>query len=341
MNKKIGIFGGTFNPFHVGHLNSIRTVMKRAELDKVYVVPAAQNPLKRGDDVPSAEDRLKMVEIALKGEGDNIVIDDQEIRRGEISYTIETIRHYGSKFGAENLFLIMGADAFADFDLWKSYEDILKEANLIVTTRPNTTLPLSVSEFPNGIQKYVKDFNYSGVATLKTGRTIRFLQLKDLDISSSAVRKKLKLGKSVDKALSIEVERYIRENEVYPLISGKIPSYEKFTNFCAQVMFSKKAVNVRGYDLTKIQAPSEYALICSGTSTRTTSALAENIRRAVKEEYGVNPISLEGLDEGRWVLMDYGGLIIHIFYELVRNEYRLEDLWKTAKPMGLEDKSLK
>lgn len=340
MSEKIGIFGGTFNPFHMGHLNSIRTVMKRAELDKIYVVPASQNPLKKDEDMPSPEDRLEMVKIALRDE-DDIVIDDQEIRRGDVSYTIETLRYYVSKFGSENVYLIMGADAFGDLDLWKNYEDILKETNVLVTTRPNSVLPLSISEFPKGIQGFVKDFNYSGVATLKTGRKIQFLQLKDVDVSASSVRKKLRSGKSVDKALAIEVEKYIKEKELYSPISGKIPDFEKFTGFCSQVMFDKKAINVKGYDLRKVQAPSEYALICSGTSTRTSSALAENIRRAVKEEYGVNPLSVEGMDEGRWVLLDYGSLIIHIFYELVRNEYRLEDLWKTAKPLGLQDKTVK
>ena len=93
------------------------------------------------------------------------------------------------------------------------------------------------------------------------------------------------------------------------------------------------------FDLRKLSAPSEFSLICSGTSTRQTVALAESLVRFVKEEYGVLPISFEGAEEGRWVLVDYGALIVHVFYDYVRNEYRLEELWKQGIDLNLRDKS--
>ncbi len=337
MSEKIGIFGGTFNPFHRGHLNSLQTVLKRANLSKIYVVPAAQNPLKREVEGPSPKQRLEILEIALRDYKDKFVIDDQELNKGGVSYTIETVRHYVSKLGSDNVFLILGADAFQDFDLWKNFEDLLKESNILVTTRPNSPLPLNVKEFPAGVQPFIKDFDFSGIAKLKSGRKIQFVQLKDVDVSATQIRKRLRSGRNVDNAIALDVENYLKQNDIYPLLSKKIADFEQFTRFCGQIMFDKKAIGVKGFDLRNIDSPTEYSLIASGTSARTTAALADNIVKLVKDEYGAYPLSVEGIDEGRWVLIDFGALIIHIFFEAVRQDYRLEDLWKRGKDLNLVD----
>jgi len=82
-------------------------------------------------------------------------------------------------------------------------------------------------------------------------------------------------------------------------------------------------------------------LIASGTSTRHAASLAENVVQAVKEEYNVLPQSVEGVDEGRWVVIDYGSLIVHVFYDFVRQEYSLEKLWKDGKDLNLKDPYVK
>jgi len=89
---------------------------------------------------------------------------------------------------------------------------------------------------------------------------------------------------------------------------------------------------VQVYDLRDRPAASELALICSRTSTRHASAMAEPLTREIKKEYGVWPLGLEGQNEGRWVVADYGALIVHVFYDFVRQEYRLEDLWSKRPP---------
>ena len=123
-------------------------------------------------------------------------------------------------------------------------------------------------------------------------------------------------------------------------MGDKIGDFKKFSSFAGDVLFSKKGIQVRGFDLRKMSAPSEFAVICSGTSTRHTSSLAENLIDAVKEEYGVLPQSIEGLSEGRWVVLDYGSLIVHLFYDFVRQEYSIEKLWLDAVDIGLKDSSL-
>jgi nicotinate-nucleotide adenylyltransferase len=239
-------------------------------------------------------------------------------------------------YEASDLFLIVGADKFEELAQWKDYQKLLTEANLIVTTRPGYETPETLEEMPAYLKSMVSDFDFNFIE-LNTGRSIQFITLRDIEISSSEVRKWLRTGKPVEKYLPLAVESYIKEHKLYRNLGDRIGDFTKFTAFCADVLFAKKGISVRGFDLTKMSAPSEYALVASGTSTRHAAAMAENIVIAVKEEYNLHPQSVEGIDEGRWVVVDYGSLIVHIFYDFVRQEYNLEGLWREGKDMGLKD----
>lgn len=337
---RIGIFGGSFNPPHMGHINSLLTVQKKAGLDRVHVVPAAQNPLKIEIEGPSAEQRLELVRQSLKSYGKHFFVDDQELRRGGLSYTIDTVMSLRKDVDPEDLYLIIGADQFENFSQWKDYKKILTEANLIVTTRPGWAIPQEANELPEYFKDLVAEYDFNFIE-LKTGRNVQFIRLDDVEVSASEVRKLLRANRPVEKVLPLSVESYIRENGLYRPIGDKIGDFAKFTSFCGDILFSKKAIQVRGFDLTGISAPSEYTLIASGTSTRHASSMAENVVQAVKEEYNVLPQSIEGVDEGRWVLVDYGSLIIHVFYDYVRQEYSLEKLWKDGKDLNLKDPYIK
>ncbi|MNJ91131.1 putative nicotinate-nucleotide adenylyltransferase [compost metagenome] len=333
---KIGIFGGSFNPPHNGHINSLQTVASKFGLKKIHIVPAAQNPLKTPVEGPTPEQRLELTRLAFNQYGDQYVIDDQEIKRGGMSYTIDTVMNLRKTYEAQDLFLIVGADKFEELSQWKDYQKILTEANLIVTTRPGYDMPESLDEMPGFLKPLVAEFDFNFIE-LNTGRNIQFITLRDIEISSSEVRKWLRTGKPVEKYLPLSVETYLKEHKLYRNLGDRIGDFQKFTEFCADVLFAKKGINVRGFDLTKMVAPSEFTLIASGTSTRHAASMAENIVMAVKEEYNVHPQSVEGIDEGRWVLVDYGSLIIHLFYDFVRQEYSLENLWREGIDLGLKD----
>lgn len=333
---RVGIFGGSFNPPHNGHINSITTVAKKVGLQKVHIVPAFQNPLKTPVEGPTAEQRLELTRRAFQQYGESFFIDDQEIRRGGKSYTFETIKNLRKEIAAEDLFLIIGADNLEALVEWKDYKKILSEVNLIVTTRPGYETPESQEDLPEYLQEQVAEFDFNFIE-LKTGRNIQFITLQDIEISSSELRKWLRSGRPVEKYLPLSVESYLKEHKLYRNFGDKIGDFGKFTEFCANNIFDKKGINVRGYDLTKMSAPSEYAIIASGTSTRHAAALAESVITAVKDEYNLLPQSVEGLDEGRWALVDYGSLIIHVFYDFVRQEYSLEKLWKEGKDLNLVD----
>jgi nicotinate-nucleotide adenylyltransferase len=326
-NERIGIFGGTFNPVHLGHINSALTVSRKLKLDTLFIVPAHENPLKRFVEGPTAEQRLEMVRIGFEGESDKFQVDDQEIRRPGPSFTIETIRNYLKSYAPEQLYLVLGADHLYTLHRWKEFDKILESCNVVFTSRPGSDLPRSVDEFPDELKPFIDMFE-KGFVQLKTGRYIEFVQLEDMPISASDVRKKIRTGQNVHKLISTPVEGFIREHQLYGPLQAKIGDFQEFSKFCEKALDARKALNIQSYDLRKISAPSEFAIITSGTSTRHASSLAENLIRDVKEEFGVLPQGLEGLGEGRWVLIDYGALIVHVFYDYVRTEYKLEELWR-------------
>lgn len=333
---KVGIFGGSFNPPHMGHIACLSTVQKKAGIDKIFVIPTSRSPLKTQVEGPTPEQRLEMIKLALQGFGKQFEVDDQEIKRGGTSFTVDTIKQYRKTVEADDLYLIVGADHLDLFDSWKDYKTILKEANIVFTTRPGFEIPTAKDQLPPYLQELILEYDFNFIE-LTTGRNIQFIRVPEVDISASELRKKIRTGKPLEKFLPLSVESYIRNNRLYANLKDKIQDYQKFTEFCAHQLFSNKAIQVRGFDLRNMQGLSEFALVTSGTSTRHASSLAENLVQAVKDEFRIHPLSLEGMEEGRWIVVDYGSLIVHIFYDYVRQEYSIEKLWKDGKDLNLRD----
>lgn len=333
---KVGIFGGGFNPPHMGHISCLTSVQKKAGLDKIFVIPTYQSPLKTQVDGPTPEQRLEMVKKALQGFGNQFEVDDQEIKRKGVSFTVDTIQQYRKDHAADDLHLIIGADHLETFANWREYKTVLKECNLIIATRPGFDIPTSRDQLPSFLSDIVLEYDFNFIE-LTTGRNVQFIRIPDVDISASELRKKIRTQRPVDQFLPLAVETYIKNEKLYQSLKDKIQDYTKFTEFCAEQLYAKKAINVKGYDLTKASALSEYSIVTSGTSTRHTISLAENLVQLVKDEFRIHPSSLEGLEEGRWVVVDYGSLIVHIFYDYVRQEYSIEKLWKEGRDMGFKD----
>lgn len=333
---RVGIFGGSFNPPHMGHLTSMQTVLKKTGLDQIRVIPASQNPLKMPTEGPTPQQRLEMTRAALSTWGNSYLVDDQEIKRGGKSYTIDTIKNIRKEIDANDLYLIVGMDKLEELDQWKDFKGLITEANLIITSRPGFQFPESVEELPAALRAHVADFDFNFIE-LDTGRNVQFLKVEDVVTSGTELRKHLRGGRNVSKYIPLGVENYIKENKLYRNLGDRIGDYEKFVEFCANILFSRKAIQVRGFDIRPLTAPSEFTIVASGTSTRHAASLGENVVMAVKEEYGVHPQNIDGMDEGRWVVLDYGSLMIHIFYDYVRQEYALEKLWAGGKDMNLKD----
>ena len=229
---RVGVFGGTFNPIHRGHMNSLAQVKDKFQLDVVRVIPAYQSPGRDFIDSPDPKQRLEMVKLGLKDLDEGFYLDPCEINRQGISYSIDTLKDTLKNLLIDDkdieLFLIIGLDQFYTFDQWKDYKEILKLSNLIVTSRPGYTFPLGSPEFPQGFHDFIEEFDGHQVLT-KFEKIIYFLRLSDVDVSSSQIRKKLKLGQSVDKYLSFQVESYIRNQR--SLSVGRVRYFRLFRAF--------------------------------------------------------------------------------------------------------------
>ncbi len=339
MHRKIGIFGGSFNPIHLGHVNSMITVAEQVGLTTIKVVPAAQAPLRQKMEGPNPEARAEMVKLAIQDYPEVLEFDDIELRRQGISYTIDTVNSYLQNYSSEQLYLIIGADQFEIFDKWLKYGELLAKVNLIVTTRPGSFLPLAKEDFPGKIANMVVEFD-GETAMLNTGRVIQFIRLEDYNVSATEIRKRLRTNKSTADQLDARVEKFIEAHKLYNTVGEKIKDYEAFTRFCGQALFDRKAIDVQGYNLQGLDKPTDFTIVASGTSKRHTSSMADKVIDRVKDEYGVYPYNLEGQEDGRWVVIDYGNLIIHLFYDYVRSEYRLEELWSDGKNLNLVDVDL-
>lgn len=333
---KIGVFGGSFNPFHMGHLNSLETVRKKMKLDRIYVVLANQNPLKALSVGPEVHLRFEMLNRALAPHSAWAIADDREVKRGGVSFTIDTLKEIEKENPQAELYLIIGMDLFQGLDRWKNPDEIIEVSNLIVTTRPGSGTPRQTSDFPLLLQRTMKKPSFEKSA-LTTGKMVHFVELNDLDISASDLRKKIRHGHSIEDEVPAEVGEFIMEKELYRGQEGRITDFESFARRCGEILFEKKAINVKAFDLRNMNQPAEYTLIASGTSSRHATSLGEQLVKTIKDELGVQPLSIEGVSEGRWVLVDYGSLIIHLFYDFVRQEYKLEQLWSKGRDLGLKD----
>src|SRR5262249_28168943 len=154
--NRVGVFGGSFDPFHFGHLNSAQTIMEKLGLDTVKMIPTAQSPLRLQTQGSSPEHRAEMVRLGIRGTA-GLELDLQEIKRGGISYTVETLEALAKS--GDRLFLIMGMDQFQKFDQWKNFEKIVNLADLVVTSRPGMELPFSTDDYPGGLRSLVSDFD--------------------------------------------------------------------------------------------------------------------------------------------------------------------------------------
>ena len=335
--KKVGIFGGSFNPIHNGHINSFSTVQDLFDLDEVRVIPAFHSPHRLRYEGPDPEQRLRMVELAVEQYDKNWVVDRCEINRQGISYTFDTICELEeNSTEQQDLFLIVGVDQFQAFDRWEKFEQILEKVDLIVTTRPGWHFDKCIEDLSSVFKDLIVEQDASGLS-LKTGRKVYFIELEDQDISSTFLRQEVRRGKSIHGYVPDSVVKYIEDNSLYVGAVQKVGDFEVFTKFCSRSLFEKKAIDVVGINLQNLSYPSEFVLVASGTSTKHASSLAENLLRQVRKEYQISPQNIEGQQEGKWLLLDYGSLIVHIFYDFTRQEYQIEDLWQDGVNMELED----
>lgn len=197
-NRRIGVFGGTFDPIHYGHLAIAAEVRWVLKLEQIVFVVAAQQPFKRQEHTAPAQARLEMVQLACVDEP-GFVPSDIELHRPPPSYTVDTLRALREQFVDCELWFLLGADAFSDLPQWREATSLIELAHLAVVARPGTTLDLATldSRLP--------------------GLHIRTQQVTgpQLDISSTILRARIAEGQPVRYQMPDSVIAYIEEKKLY------------------------------------------------------------------------------------------------------------------------------
>ena len=181
--KPIGIFGGTFDPVHIGHLRTACELLNYLDLAQIHFVPCRLPPHQKSP-YASPDVRLAMLRAALK-DSDGFITDDREFLREGVSYTVETLGSFRDEFPDRSLCLMIGMDAFFEFDTWHRWQDILKLAHLVVACRPGTAVAETAASGELLARHGAKD--PSDLQQEKSGR-IFVHAVTQLEVSSSAIR---------------------------------------------------------------------------------------------------------------------------------------------------------
>ena len=215
---RIGLFGGTFNPVHLGHLRSALEVQEGAGLDRVILIPAAVPPHKGCAELAGAAERLEMIAAAIEGVP-GLAVSDVETRREGPSFTIDTVRHFRDTEPQAELSLIVGLDAFLEIDTWRSFRELLGLVPLVVISRPATgALPerAAVESFVRErISPECTPDPASGAWRAPGVRGIRVFPVTGLDVSSRRVRELAAAGRSLRFLVPETVMTYIQSRGLY------------------------------------------------------------------------------------------------------------------------------
>lgn len=200
MNRLLGIFGGSFNPIHTGHLLLAEYIREEFILDRVIFIPAGNPPHKKVMDLETAHHRYNMVKLAIE---DNPFFDvsDIEFKREGISYTCDTLSEIKNEYPSGKLFFVCGSDSIVQFVSWREIGRIFELADIIVARRTN----VSEKELEYTINEYRKSYN----------ARITCSSAPYLEISSTDIRNRIKKGLSIRYMVPSKVSGYIESNGLY------------------------------------------------------------------------------------------------------------------------------
>lgn len=200
--RKIALFGGTFDPIHVGHTRVAEAAARQIGAEKVIFIPAKISPLKGFFPFASDEDRWRMILLAI-ADHDTFAVSDCELKRPAPSYTLETVREFQREYGPEtSIHWLLGADSVGDLVHWYEIRELIDACNLTTMQRPGHTPDFDRFEALWGPER---------VAKLKRN----IIPTPLLDISSTEVRRRLAAGADVSGMLHPDVLHYIREHRLY------------------------------------------------------------------------------------------------------------------------------
>jgi len=199
---RLGLFGGSFDPVHYGHLLLAECCREQCRLDRVWFLPAAVPPHKQGRQLTPAAARIEMLQLAIAGH-EGFAVDRYEVDRGGVSYTVDTLRHFRGEDPGGELFLLMGADMLHDLPQWREADKICQLAILVVARRPG------VGELDFGC--------LTGLASPERIELARRHQvdMPQIGLSSTEIRRRVAEGLSIRYYSPRAVEKYIETHQLY------------------------------------------------------------------------------------------------------------------------------
>ena len=203
-HKKIGIMGGTFNPIHLAHTEMAKVCLRQQDLDKILFMPSKNPPHKKDKSILPENERAVMVKLAVS-EYDKFVFSDFELQRKGTTYTADTLRLLQEENPDDNYYFIMGADSLLYLDKWYRPQEILKRAVILAIGRDGST----PDELKEKRKELIKQYDKAD---------IRFVHMRQMDISSSMIREGIAHGENMEKYLDKEVWNYINANGLYDAI---------------------------------------------------------------------------------------------------------------------------
>lgn len=194
---RLGIFGGAFDPVHNGHLLLAEQCCEQCQLDEVWFVPTKIPPHKDADSLSPDEDRVEMLKLATAGRSE-FVVSEIELKREEVSWTVDTLRQLHDERPDDELFLLIGADSLRDFPTWKEPEAIAELASVIAVNRGEASL----DELTAGLSPKLSD-------------SVQLVTMPGISISATDLRRRVSEGKSIRYLVPRSVEEFIQSRALF------------------------------------------------------------------------------------------------------------------------------
>ena len=202
-NKKTILFGGTFDPIHLGHTAVAAHTLEIIGADKIIFVPAKQSPLKKLSPKASDDARIKMISLVITG-NNKFGVSDYELKKSQPSYTLETVRHFQDDFGSStSLYWLLGADCIDELPHWYGIGELIEECNLCVMYRAGFKAP--------NFEKLPAIWDKEQIQKLQQN----VIETPLIDINSTEIRNRLAAGEDVNDMLDPAVAEYINQHNLY------------------------------------------------------------------------------------------------------------------------------
>ena len=217
MSIRIGLFGGSFNPVHIGHLRAAEEIKELLMLDKVIFIPTAVHPLKRSKNIPEGRKRFQMLKLATRDNPD-FEVSDLELKRKGPSYTIDTLKYFSKKYKRREFYFILGSENLYGIDKWKDYSELFEYSNFAIMKRPGVRSIKGKSAIPSKLRKmfvFKQPKNDIAYFQHKSSKKLIFLNIRGIRISSTKVRKLIRDKKSVRYFIPNRLYTYIMKNNLY------------------------------------------------------------------------------------------------------------------------------